>query len=358
MRKYNFYPGPSSIPTSVLERYKEEILEYEDLGASFIEISHRSKEVLACHDRILTKLRSFFNLNDDYHVLLLTGGAIGQYAGIPMNLTNSKDEEASIAITGHWSKIAASEMQKYCKTTIAVDTYPDCVEVPDVATWEINPNSKFLTFVDNETIHGVEFPSFPIVENIPLVVDQSSNILSRKIDMTNVGVVFACLQKNLGPTGLTVVIVRKDLCHARSDTPRIWDYELQAKNDSMINTPPTFQFRLLEFTLDWIDEQGGLDKLGQQNKDKSQMLYDYIDSSDFYSNNVKTNWRSRMNVPFRLKDESLNDDFVNQAFAADILGIKGHRAVGGMRASIYNAMPVAGVKQLIEFMQEFEKLNA
>ncbi|MBF2736002.1 MAG: aminotransferase class V-fold PLP-dependent enzyme, partial [Betaproteobacteria bacterium AqS2] len=214
MRKYNFYPGPSTIPASILERYREEILEYGDAGASFIELSHRSKEVLACHGRILAALRRMLGAaEEEYHVLLLPGGAIGQYAAVPMNLAGPNDPVA-VAITGHWSRIAMREMARYCKAEVAVDTSPDCRALPPVADWNIPAESKFLAIVDNETIHGVEFPALPDAGGVPLVVDQSSNILSRPLDMKPVGALFACLQKNLGPTGLAVVVVRKDLCAA------------------------------------------------------------------------------------------------------------------------------------------------
>ena len=354
MRKYNFYPGPSTIPASILERYREEILEYGDAGASFIELSHRSKEVLECHGRILAALRRLLGAaEEEYHVLLLPGGAIGQYAAVPMNLAAPGDAVA-VAITGHWSRIAMREMARYCKAEVAVDTSPDCRALPPVSEWNIPAGSKYLAFVDNETIHGVEFPALPDAGDVPLVVDQSSNILSRPLDMKPVGALFACLQKNLGPTGLAVVVVRKDLCEAPQETtPVIWNYPHQAKSDSMANTPPTFQYRLLEMTLEWIDEQGGVAKLDELNRAKSALLYGYIDGEDFYSNSVDPACRSRMNVPFRLADEALDADFVAEAFAAGILGIKGHRAVGGMRASIYNAMPLAGVEALVAFMQDF-----
>lgn len=357
MRKYNFYPGPSSIPTAVLERYRDEMLEYGDTGASFIELSHRSPEVLACHGRITAALRRLLGAGEEYHVLLLPGGAIGQYASLPLNLTAAGDT-AAVAITGHWSKIAVREMARYCEVAVAVDTYPDCRGVPPAEQWQVPAGAKFLAYVDNETIHGVEFAAKPAAGDIPLVIDQSSNILSRPLDLSGVGAVFACLQKNLGPTGLAVMVVREDLCaQPRDETPIIWNYPHQAANDSMANTPPTFQYRLLEFTLDWIEEQGGVAALDELNRRKSGMLYDYIDGEGFYRNEVERPWRSRMNVPFRLAEERLDAAFVAEACDAGLLGLKGHRAVGGMRASIYNAMPVAGVEALLEFMKDFVRRN-
>ena len=354
MRKYNFYPGPSTLPVEILEKYKEELLEYQDSGASFIELSHRSKEVLDCHNRIVDHVRDLLKIGDEYHVLMLPGGAIGQYSGMAMNL--AYEGIAAVAVTGHWSKIAADEMTKYCNVVHSVNTYPDCTSVPDDADWNIPDDAKIAVYVDNETIHGVEFPHVPKLGDVNLVIDQSSNIFSRPLDMTNVGAVFACLQKNLGPAGLGLVVVRQDLC-ANPDpkTPRVWHYAKQADKQSMVNTMPTFQLRMLELSLEWIKQKGGLDALHEVNTRKANKLYDFIDASSFYANNVDPKWRSRMNVPFVLADTSLDDVFVDEAFTADLLGIRGHRAVGGMRASIYNAMPEAGVDALIEFMAEFEK---
>lgn len=355
MRKYNFYPGPSTLPQEVLERFRDEILEYGDAGASFMELSHRGPEVLDCHNRVVATIRALLNIGEEYHVLLLPGGAIGQYAGIAQNL--APDAPAAIAVTGHWSNIAAEEAAKYCQLTRCVDTYPDCRTLPPASEWNIPAAARFVLYVDNETIHGVEFPAKPALD-VPLVIDQSSNIFSRPLDMTGVAAVFACLQKNLGPSGLGVVVVRAELC-ANPDprVPRIWHYAKQADTQSMVNTIPTFQLRMLDLMLDWTKAQGGTAKLQEVNMRKAQKLYDYIDDSSFYTNPVDPACRSRMNVPFTLADDSLDDQFVREAFAADLLGIRGHRAVGGMRASIYNAMPEAGIAALIDFMREFERTN-
>lgn len=355
MRKYNFYPGPSTLPQEVLERFRDEILEYGDAGASFIELSHRSKEVLDCHNRVVTTIRQILNVGEEYHVLLLPGGAIGQYAGVVQNL--APDQTAAVAVTGHWSNIAAEEVSKYAKLVKCVDTYPDCTSIPDVAEWDLPADTKVVMYVDNETIHGVEFPAKPATE-LPLVIDQSSNIFSRPLDMSGVAAVFACLQKNLGPSGLGVVVVKAELCNNPDPrVPRIWHYAKQADAQSMVNTIPTFQLRMVELMLDWIAEHGGVAELDKFNQDKAQLLYDFIDASAFYTNKVDPQYRSRMNVPFTLADASLDDKFVDEAFAADLLGIRGHRAVGGMRASIYNAMPKAGITTLIDFMGEFERTN-
>lgn len=355
MRKYNFYPGPSTLPLKVLKAYRDEMLEFQDTGASFIELSHRSEEVVACHNHIVQMLRAMLKIGDDYHVLLLPGGAIGQYAAIPMNLGGPME----VAITGHWSKIASAELAKYASVNICTDSFPECASIADPASWDIRSDSKYVVYVDNETVHGVEFPEPPAVGELPLVIDQSSNILSRPIDMSNVGVLFACLQKNLGPSGLAVVIVRADLCAAPSpQVPRIWDYALQAKSDSMANTAATFQFRMLEMMLEWIEDRGGVERLSRLNREKAQKLYDYIDSDDFYRNPVEERYRSRMNVPFTLANDSLDDLFVKESAAAGLIGLKGHRAVGGMRASIYNAMPQEGITALISFMDDFKRRKA
>ena len=357
MRKYNFFPGPAAIPAEVLEAFRDEILEYQETGASFIELSHRSKEVLACHERIVALVHELLGVDEDYHVLLLPGSAIGQYAAIPMNLV-ADGGVVSLAVTGHWSAIAAGEMSKFCSVHTCVDTRPECVSIPDPGTWDVADGSEFVALVDNETIHGVEYQELPSFGGIPLVVDQSSNVLSRPVDMSDVGVLFACLQKNLGPSGLAVVVVRQDLCgKSGRPVPKIWDFSLQAANQSMVNTPATFQFRMLELVLKWTKAQGGVEAMAEANERKAGLLYGYIDSSGYYSNRVEAGFRSKMNVPFFLPDPSLDGDFVAQAFDAGIIGIKGHRAVGGMRASIYNSMEQEGVETLVGFMKDFASRN-
>ena len=353
MRKYNFYPGPAAIPAAVLERFGEELLDYQGVGASFIELSHRSNEVIEVHARVVAAIRELLGIDEGYHVLLLPGGAIGMYAAIPQNLAGAGDP-AALAVTGYWSNIARAEMAKYCKLEVVVDTKATPTTVPAPESWAACAGARFLALVDNETINGVEFAALPASPEVPLVVDQSSNIFSRPIDMGDVGVLFACLQKNLGPAGMGVVVVRADLCGSpQPTTPRIWDFERQAKAASMVNTMATFQLRMVDLSLAWIKEQGGIAKLAAANAQKSALLYDYIDGEDFYTNAVDPSWRSRMNVPFTLADATLDAKFVAEAEDAGLLGLKGHRAVGGMRASIYNAMPRAGVEALIAFMQEF-----
>lgn len=360
MRKYNFYPGPSTIPKEVLDRYKKELYEFEDSGASFMELSHRSSIVLDAYKRITNKIKDLFGVGDDYHVLLLPGGAIGMTAAIPMNLLRGH-KRVAYAVTGHWGKLAFDQAKKYCEAVSCCDTTTaetGCTIIPDPQTWQIPDDCAYVHYTDNETIHGVEYPAPPKLEGQLLVVDQSSSIFSRPYDVSNIGLVYACLQKNLGPSGLAVVVVRKDLCgQALPITPNIWDFALQASHDSMVNTIPTLQVRMLELMLDWIVDRGGLTAIGETNKSKAAKLYNFIDENDFYSNNIDPNCRSSMNVPFILANPELDGKFVTEAGKRGLIGLRGHRVVGGMRASIYNSMPVGGVDSLVEFMHDFATVN-
>ena len=357
MRKFNFYPGPSMIAQSVLESMRAEFLEFEDAGAAFFELSHRSGTVVDCQRRIVARLRELMGVGDDYHVLLLHGGAIGQAAAIPMNLLRGKGR-AAYAITGHWGRLAAGHAEAHCQVVRCIDTSPQCTSIPPVEKWEIPDECAYVHFTDNETIHGVEFQEIPDLDGQLLVADQSSNILSRPWRTDRVALTYACLQKNIGPSGMAVVAVRKELCGQELPiTPAIWNYAKQAKSDSMANTPATIQLRMLELVLDWTVAAGGPEEFGRRNRAKADRLYGFIDDSDFYANNVDPAVRSRMNVPFVLADAGRDDLFVRQAEEAGLLGLRGHRAVGGMRASIYNAMPEEGVSELIGFMQDFAAGN-
>ena len=357
MRKFNFYPGPSTIATSVLEKMRAEFIEFEDTGAAFFELSHRSGTVVDCQRRIVARLRQLMGVGDDYHVLLLHGGAIGQAAAIPMNLLRGK-KQAAYAITGHWGRLAAGHAEAHCQVERCIDTSPECTSIPPADQWQVPDDCAYVHFTDNETINGVEFQELPDLDGQLLVADQSSNILSRPWPTDKVALTYACLQKNIGPSGMAVVVVRKDLCGEQLPiTPAIWNYAKQAKADSMANTPATIQLRMLELVLDWTAEAGGAEEFGRRNRAKADMLYDFIDASDFYANKVDPAVRSRMNIPFVLADASLDDQFVTQAEEAGLIGLRGHRAVGGMRASIYNAMPEQGVSQLISFMQDFAAGN-
>ena len=357
MRKFNFYPGPSTIAASVLERMRDEFLEFGDAGAAFFELSHRSGTVVDCQRRIVARLREMLAVGDDYHVLLLHGGAIGQAAAIPMNLLRGH-QRAAYAITGHWGKLAAGHAEAHCQVVRCTDTFPQCTSIPPADQWQVPDDCAYVHFTDNETIHGVEFQQIPDLEGQLLVADQSSNILSRPWRTDRVALTYACLQKNIGPSGMAVVAVRKELCGQELPiTPAIWNYARQAKSDSMANTPATIQLRMLELVLDWTAEQGGPEEFGRRNRAKADRLYDFIDGSGFYANNVDPAVRSRMNVPFVLADDSLDDRFVSQSEEAGLIGLRGHRAVGGMRASIYNAMPEQGVSELIAFMQDFAARN-
>ncbi len=353
MRKFNFYPGPSTIATSVLERMREEFLEYGSSGAAFFELSHRSSEVVDCQHRIVAKARDLLGIGDEYHILLLHGSAIGQTAAIPMNLLRGR-KRAAYAVNGHWGRLASRQAASYCEVATCANTYPDCRTIPDPAGWDIPDDCAYVHYTDNETIHGLEFPEPPDLEGQVLVADQSSNILSRPYDVGRLGLLYACLQKNLGPSGLALVAVRKELCGEQLPiTPSIWNYAKQADADSMVNTAATFQLRMLELVLDWTAEQGGPAALGPRNRAKAQKLYAYIDSSDMYTNSVDAQFRSSMNVPFVLADESQDDQFVREAEEAGLIGLRGHRVLGGMRASIYSAMPDEGVDALIAFMRDF-----
>lgn len=358
MRKFNFYPGPSTLPDSVLSAMREEMLEYRNCGASFMELSHRSKDVLACHGRIIAHIRDFFRVGEDYHVLLLPGGAIGQTAAIPMNLLRGA-KRAAYAITGYWSRLAAKQARAYCEVVECVDTYPTgCTGIPDPSGWEEPADCAYLHYADNETIHGVEFSEPPEVDGALLVTDQSSNIFSRPFPADKMGLIYACLQKNLGPSGLGLVVVRADLCGRELPiTPSIWNYARQAADKSLVNTAPTFQFRMLELMLEWMKDLGGPARMAERNSAKAAKLYECIDGSSLYCNNVDPAVRSQMNVPFTLADENLNEQFLRGAEDASMIGLKGHRAVGGMRASIYNAMPPEGVDTLVAYMREFERAH-
>ncbi len=355
MRVYNFNPGPATLPEEVLRQAQEELLDYRGSGISVMEMSHRSplfQEIAASAEE---RLRRLMAIPDDYHCLFLQGGATGQFAAVPMNLLGGR-RKACYLITGNWSKKAAKEAEKYGEVVISASSEADrFTTIPPVQRWEVDPSAAYLHYTPNETIHGVEFHFVPEVE-LPLVADMSSNICSRPIDISRFGLIYAGAQKNLGPAGITVVIVRKDLLERPpfKELPSVLDYRKQAEAGSMLNTPPTYNWYLVGLVLEWIERQGGLAEMERRSRIRSEMLYRTIDGSDFYHNPVDPACRSRMNVPFRLADESLNGRFLEEAREAGLVGLKGHRAVGGMRASLYNAMPIEGVERLVEFMRDFE----
>ncbi len=357
-RIYNFAAGPATLPEEVLEQARDELLNWQGLGTSVIEISHRSKEFMAVYEKTLADLRELMAIPSDYEILLLQGGGIGQNAAIPMNLMPlTKKPKADFVVTGVWSEKSVKEAQKYGEAHIAASSEAEGFRsIPQRSTWDLSEDAAYVHICANETIGGVEFPYLPDTGKTPLVADISSNILSKAINVSQCGVLFAGAQKNIGPAGVTIVIVRKDLMgHAMPITPSIWDWAKEAANQSMFNTPPTFPIYVSGLVFEWVKRQGGVVEMERRNQLKSSMLYEFIDGSSFYENRVDPQCRSRTNVTFFLKNEGLNAKFLEQSSAVGLAALRGHKAAGGMRASIYNAMPIAGVETLVEFMREFER---
>lgn len=357
-RVFNFSAGPSTVPLAVLERARDELCDWQGAGMSVMEMSHRSKAYVGIAERAEADLRELLAIPAGYAVLFLQGGATGQFAAIPMNLLRGKTT-VSYVNTGIWSKKAIGEAKRYATVRVAATAEAEnFTTVPPRAGWTVDPESAYLHYTSNETIGGVEFQDIPDAAGLPLVSDMSSNILSRPLDVSRFGLIYAGTQKNMGPAGLTVVIVREDLIgQAQPGTPSILDYRQQADNGSMLNTPPTYTWYLLGLVLDWVKEQGGVAALEAANIRKSAKLYAAIDESPFYSNPVDPASRSRMNVPFRIANADLEKTFLAKAREAGLVNLEGHRSVGGFRASIYNAMPEAGVDALIAFMAEFERTH-
>ena len=355
-RVYNFSAGPSTLPESVLIRAQAELLEWGKSGMSVMEMSHRGKDYVSIAEKAEADFREILSVPPNYKVLFLSGGATGQFAAIPLNLLAGK-AVVNYVNTGVWSGKAISEAKKYAEVKVAASSKENGFKnIPNRSEWKIDPDAAYLHYTSNETINGVEFQNIPDAGGLPLVCDMSSNILSRPVDVSQFGLIYAGAQKNMGPAGIVVVIVRDDLIgHALPITPSIFDYKVQAENDSMLNTPPTYIWYLLGLVLDWVKEQGGLTAMEAHNKAKAAKLYAAIDASAFYANPVELAFRSRMNVPFTLANPELDKTFTAEAKAAGLVSLAGHRSVGGMRASIYNAMPEAGVDALIEFMAEFER---
>lgn len=352
-RVYNFYAGPSTLPEEVLIQIRDELLDWQHSGMSVMEVSHRTDQYMQLTAQIEQDLRDLLKIPPSYKVLFFQGGARSQFAMIPMNLLRGKTT-ADYANTGIWSKVALNEAKRYCQVNVVASAEEQSfVNIPDQAQWQCNPDAAYLHYVDNETVNGVEFPYIP-THTVPLVSDMSSNILSRPFDIEQFALVYAGSQKNMGPAGLTLVIVHEDFLGAALPiTPTTFDYKVCAENHSLYITPPTFVWYAIGLVLQWLKRQGGVEKIAEINQRKAAKLYQFIDRSDFYKNKVDPRYRSRMNVVFRLKDETLNDRFLQQARAAGLIGLKGHSLVGGMRASIFNAMPEAGVDTLIQFMSDF-----
>ncbi len=354
-RVYNFSAGPAALPEAVLRRAQEELPEWQGSGMSVMEMSHRGKDFMSIAEQAEADFRELLSIGDDYAVLFLQGGATGQFATVPMNLAEP-GQTADYVVTGSWGKKAVAEAGKYLAVNVAADAGDSkYTRVPDVGSWRTSDGAAYLHYTPNETIGGVEFHSIPEVA-APLVADMSSTILSRPLDVSRFGVIYAGAQKNIGPAGITIVIVRRDLLgRARPETPMVMDYTAMAAAGSMLNTPPTYTWYVAGLVFQWLKDQGGLAAIGDINRRKKDKLYDFIDGSGFYANPVNPSDRSWMNVPFTLADPELDGRFLAEAAEAGLATLKGHRSVGGMRASIYNAMPEAGVDALVAFMADFEK---
>lgn len=355
-RAYNFSAGPAVLPKTVLRQAQAAMLDWHDCGLSVMEMSHRGKEFVAIAAEAEQDLRDLLRVPESHRILFLQGGATGQFAAIPMNLLCGR-ARADYVDTGNWSKKAIAEAKKYCTVNVVASGGDgDPMSIPSQADWQLDPAAAYLHYTPNETISGVEFHWVPQAGAVPLVADMSSTLLSRPIDVAQFGLIYAGAQKNIGPAGLTVVIVREDLIGKAMDaTPAVWDYRRQAEATSMLNTPPTYAWYIAGLVFQWLKDQGGLEAIARANKRKADKLYAAIDGSGFYRNPVHSACRSWMNVPFVLADKTLDERFLIEAKAAGLLALKGHRSVGGMRASLYNAMPEAGVDALIAFMHDFER---
>ena len=351
---YNFSAGPTALPHAVMQNIQAEFLDYSSAKAGVIEISHRSKEFMDIYHGMQFSLRTLMNIPHNYQILFTAGGAALQFAMVPLNLSTGVMNYAN---TGHWSTKAIAEAKRYGNVNIVTDsTDNNFTTIADFASWNINEDASYLHYCSNETIAGLEFDYIPQVD-MPLVCDMSSNILSKAVDISKYGIIYAGAQKNIGASGLTVVIIREDLIgHAPETTPKLLNYSTYAQSDSMFNTPVTFAWYSAYKVFQWLEHQG-IEHIYSENTKKAQALYDYIDASSMYSNPVEKRYRSQMNVPFILASDNLNATFLEESYNNNLLALKGHKSVGGMRASIYNAMPYEGVLALIDFMKEFERTH-
>ena len=356
-RLYNFCPGPAALPEAVLLQAQNELLDWQQKGLSVMEMSHRSSEFVGIAEAAEADLRDIMGVSDDYAVLFLQGGASQQFSAVPLNLLNGKSR-ANYVNTGQWSKKAIKEASRYCDVNVVASSETDNFSsIPAFDSWNIDKDAAYLHYTPNETIGGVEFFWTPEV-SMPVVADMSSTILSRPIEVDRFGVIYAGAQKNIGPSGLTIVIARKDLLgNASAETPSMLNYKVHADADSMSNTPPAYGWYMAGLVFRWIKQMGGLTAIAEMNQRKASKLYEFIDTNDFYANPVEPVSRSSMNVPFTLADDALDKLFLKQSEEAGLLNLKGHRSVGGMRASIYNAVPEAAVDALVVFMADFAKQN-
>ena len=356
-RAYNFSSGPAALPEPVLKQAQEELLEWKSERASVMEVSHRGKAFVDLAAESERDLRELMAIPSNYKVLFLQGGATQHFAQIPMNL--ARGQTADYVVNGQWGQKAQKEAKPSCNARIAASSEADgFLRIPARDTWDLDPGAAYVHITPNETIGGLEFHDVPETGDVPIVADMSSNILSRPIDVSKYGLIYAGAQKNIGASGLVVLIVRDDLLErCPKDLPNIFNYAAHAKEGSLLNTPNTFGWYLAALVFKWMKAEGGVGAMGERNAAKAKLIYDYIDGSGFYSNPIEKSQRSRMNVPFRLKDEALDATFLKESEAAGLLALKGHRSVGGMRASIYNPMPTAGVEALIAFMKDFAARN-
>jgi phosphoserine aminotransferase len=355
MRSYNFSPGPAVLPTEVLAEARDQLLDWQQSGMSVMEVSHRGKAFVQVAQDAEADLRELLAVPRNYKVLFMQGGAAAQFSLVPLNLARASSA-ADYINTGYWSKRAITEGRRYCVVNVAGDAGGEYLRVPPQREFKLNSEAAYLHYTPNETISGVEFSYVPATRSVPLVADMSSNILSRPIEVAKFGLIYAGAQKNVGPSGLTLVIVRDDLIgKAREETPSVFNYKLIADEGSLLNTPPTFAWYVAGLVFKWIKKNGGVAAMGERNRGKAQALYSAIDASSLYKNRVAKDARSWMNVTFSLTKSGLDAAFLEEAAAAGLNNLKGHRVLGGMRASLYNAMPLAGVEALIAFMREFER---
>jgi len=355
-RIYNFSAGPAVLPRDVLVQAGDELVNWQGCGMSVMEMSHRGKEYMGIHAQAQADLRELMGIPDNYKVLFLQGGASSQFAMVPMNLLAGK-ASADYLNTGEWSKKAIKEAKKFGGVNVVASSEDKNFSyAPRQDQWKLDPNAAYVHYTPNETIGGVEIFWTPETGNVPLVADMSSCILSRPMDVSKFGMIYAGAQKNIGPAGVTVVIIREDLIgHCVASAPAMMDYKIHADNDSMYNTPPTYGIYIAGLVFKWLKAKGGLAEMEKQNVAKANLLYGYLDSTPFYNSPVAPENRSRMNVPFTLQDAALDEAFLKGAKERGLVQLKGHRSVGGMRASIYNAMPLEGVQALVDYMKSFEQ---
>ena len=357
-RVYNFSAGPSMLPLEVLQRAGSEITNYQGSGMSVMEMSHRSKVFMKIFEDARAKFKKLFHVPDGYQILFLQGGASSQFSMAPLNLIG-KTGKADYAVTGNFSNIAYKEAKKYGAINLAASSEDkNHTYIPAQEQLKLDPEASYFYYCANNTIYGTEWQYVPETNGVPIVCDMSSDILSRPVDVSRYGIIFAGAQKNMGPAGMAVVIIREDLMgHYRENMPVLLDYQLMADKNSMYNTPPTYSIYMMKLVTEWVEQMGGLEAMAKNADLRSSMLYDYLDSTDFYKGAAQKASRSRMNVTFRTGNDELDKKFIQESIDAGMTNLKGHRLVGGMRASIYNAMPIEGVEYLIDFMKKFENNN-